>query len=138
ACSPGRTRKTVRRSMRSRASAFNLTMPAPVRTVLMTADTIGGVFTYSVELARGLSRLGVRVLLATMGRRLSAAQLRALVAIETVEVFESSFKLEWMSNPWSDVQAAGEWLLTLAEEYNPDLIHLNGYAHAALPWRAPV
>jgi glycosyltransferase involved in cell wall biosynthesis len=29
-------------------------------------------------------------------------------------------------------------LLDLEDEVDPDLVHINGYAHAALPWRAPV
>ena len=40
--------------------------PLP-RKVLMTADTVGGVWTYAVELARGLADRGVEVALATMG-----------------------------------------------------------------------
>ena len=50
----------------------------------------------------------------------------------------SDFRLEWMPNPWDDIDLAGEWLLDLAEVHRPDLIHLNGYMHAALPWTAPV
>jgi glycosyltransferase involved in cell wall biosynthesis len=42
-----------------------------------------------------------------------------------------------MPNPWDDIDLAGDWLLDLAEVHRPDLIHLNGYVHAALPWSAP-
>jgi len=52
-------------------------------------------------------------------------------------VFESCFKLEWMEDPWEDVAKAGEWLLQLEKQLQPDIIHLNGYVHAALPWQAP-
>jgi glycosyltransferase involved in cell wall biosynthesis len=38
-----------------------------------------------------------------------------------------------MDEPWSDLDAAGEWLLALAEEFQPDVVHLNGYVHADLP-----
>src|SRR5438477_5985605 len=44
------------------------------RAVLMTADTLGGVWEYSMELARGLAAEGIRVLLATLGRLPSRAQ----------------------------------------------------------------
>jgi glycosyltransferase involved in cell wall biosynthesis len=37
-----------------------------------------------------------------------------------------------------DVLRAGAWLMELEATYAPDLVHLHGYAHAALPWRAPV
>src|SRR4051812_11205867 len=32
---------------------------------------------------------------------------------------------------------AGCWLRNLEQRLNPDIIHLNGYAHASLPWSAP-
>jgi glycogen synthase len=101
--------------------------------VLMTADTVGGVWTYAMELTRALP--DVRFTLATMGRRASAGQ-RAEVP-PNVTLAESEYKLEWQDDPWSDVDAAGAWLLDLEEETRPDLVHLNGFAHGALPFRAP-
>lgn len=109
----------------------------PPRHILMTADTVGGVWTYAVELARGLTANGIRVSLATMGAPLSREQ-RSEVQFGDIHVFESSYKLEWMENPWQDVDAAGEWLLDLNDRLQPDLIHLNNYAHGHLDWRAPV
>jgi glycosyltransferase involved in cell wall biosynthesis len=43
-----------------------------------------------------------------------------------------------MPDPWDDVARAGEWLLDLADEVRPDVVHVNGFAHAALAWHAPV
>ncbi len=106
--------------------------------VLMTADTVGGVWTYSLELAGALNCLGVQTALATMGRPLTRDQKEeAAAAVPNLEIFESAFKLEWMDDPWQDVERAGEWLLDLEASLQPDIIHLNGYAHGALPWRAP-
>ena len=98
----------------------------------MTADTVGGVWTYCVELAHALD---AEVHLATMGRPLSDAQ-RAEADV-FASVHESSFPLEWQDDPWAGVDAAGAWLLELERELRPDVVHLNGYAHAVLPWRAP-
>jgi glycosyltransferase involved in cell wall biosynthesis len=103
----------------------------------MTADTVGGVWTYSLELARALAPHGVEVALATMGATLSLHQRGQLQRLQNVEVYESAFKLEWMDDPWLDVARAGDWLLTLENEIDPDVVHLNGYAHGALPWREP-
>jgi glycosyltransferase involved in cell wall biosynthesis len=105
--------------------------------VLMTADTVGGVWTYSLELARALAPRAAHVLLATMGRPLSPQQRREADAVGNLTVHESAFKLEWMDDPWADVAAAGEWLLALERQFGPDVVHLNGYAHAALPFAAP-
>ncbi|MEW5745965.1 MAG: glycosyltransferase family 4 protein [Nitrospirota bacterium] len=105
--------------------------------ILMTADTLGGVWTYAVELAHVLWKHDIEVVLATMGAPLSAQQRADLRQIPGAELHESTFKLEWMEHPWDDVARAGEWLLRLEEELEPDIVHLNGYAHGALPWKAP-
>jgi glycosyltransferase involved in cell wall biosynthesis len=73
-----------------------------------------------------------------MGRPLSPSQQLESAAIENLRVYESSFKLEWMDNPWDDVRESGEWLLKLCDRIQPDVIHLNDYAHGALPWDLPV
>src|SRR5688572_1926116 len=58
--------------------------------------------------------------------------------LQNVELRESSYKLEWMNEPWSDVEAAGQWLLELEARFQPSLIHLNQYSHGAIPWNVPV
>ncbi|MDB6057470.1 MAG: glycosyl transferase group 1 [Verrucomicrobiales bacterium] len=107
------------------------------RRILMTADTVGGVWTYALELASALDNYDVQVALATMGGLLNRDQRRQLRDLRNVQVIESEFKLEWMQDPWADVEKAGEWLLGLDDDVRPDLIHLNNYAHGALPWSAP-
>lgn len=104
----------------------------------MTADTVGGVWNYALELAQGLTARGVEILLATMGAPLRESQWKEVEKIAGVTVAESHFALEWMENPWADVDRAGEWLLALENEFQPDVIHLNGYAHGGLEWNTPV
>ena len=111
--------------------------PAPQR-ILMTTDGVGGVWSYSLELCRALQPHGVEVILATMGAPLRQAQRIEAAGVENIQLIESRYKLEWMDNPWHDLDAAGTWLELLEAQFAPDLIHLNGYAHAALPWSAPV
>ncbi|HKF82078.1 MAG TPA: glycosyltransferase [Solirubrobacterales bacterium] len=101
--------------------------------VLIATDTVGGVFTYTSELGAELEAGGDEVVVATMGPAPREEQRRRLPA----RVHESEFRLEWMEDPWDDVAAAGEWLLSLAEEERPDVVHLCSYAHGALPFEAP-
>lgn len=103
----------------------------------MTADTVGGVWTYAIELAQELGRYGIEVGLATMGARLNLAQKAEVSRLKHVKVFESCFKLEWMEDPRSDVERAGQWLLELEQAFRPDLVHLNSYSHGAFPWKSP-
>lgn len=105
--------------------------------VLMTADTVGGVWTYAVELSRALERCGLHVHLATLGAPLSAHQRRQLAGMTGLTLHESSFKLEWMPDPWDEVDQAGEWLLALADGLQPELVHLNQFAFGNLPFAAP-
>ncbi|HLL23427.1 MAG TPA: glycosyltransferase family 4 protein, partial [Kofleriaceae bacterium] len=106
--------------------------------VLMTADTVGGVWTYALELVRGLAAHDVHVTLATMGAALSPAQARAARGLPNLDIVESTYALEWMADPWRDVDTASDWLLEIARRIEPDLVHVNGYAHAALPFGVPV
>lgn len=106
--------------------------------VLMTTDCIGGVWNYSVRLAEALQEYGVQTALATMGPAPSESQRRDVRRLSGVQLYESTFKLEWMQDPWDDVDRAGQWLLRLEESLKPDVVHLNNYAHGALPWSSPV
>jgi glycogen synthase len=105
--------------------------------VLMTADTVGGVWVYALELVRALGGHGVEVALATMGALPTDQQRAAASVLKNLTLFESDYKLEWMDDPWVEVTAAGEWLLDLQDQIAPDVVHLNGYVHGSLPWQAP-
>ncbi len=109
-----------------------------VRRVLMSGDTVGGVWSYALDLARGLTACDVQVVLATMGRLASPEQHAEAASIDGLILYDSGFALEWMDDPWLEVERAGRWLLDLEATFQPDVVHLNGYAHAALPFRAPV
>lgn len=106
--------------------------------VLMTADPVGGVWTFAMELCACLTGQGVSVALATLGAPLSRTQRAAAAAIPGLDLTESAFRLEWMAEPWEDLARAGSWLLRLEREHRPDIIHLNHLVHGDLPWRAPV
>ena len=104
----------------------------------MTTDPVGGVWTYALELAHGLRKHDVEVTLAVMGPRMRPDQRAEVSASHLHGVHEFECALEWMERPWADVDRAGSWLLRIADEVNPDVVHLNSYAHAALDWDVPV
>jgi glycogen(starch) synthase len=110
----------------------------PLRRLLMTADAVGGVWDYALELARGLGQAaGVEVVLAVMGPPPDEGQTAAARALGNVELCLGPYRLEWMEEPWDDVAAAGPWLTDLAARRAVDLVHLNGFVHATLPFAAP-
>jgi glycogen synthase len=106
--------------------------------LLMTADAVGGVWTYAIDLCSALFEHGVEIVLATLGPRPTKEQRSAATALGNVRLVESDYRLEWQFEAWDDVAAAGEWLLDLATSHDVDVVHLNGYSHAALPWKCPV
>lgn len=108
------------------------------RRILMTADPLGGVWNYVVELCRSWSAAGTQILLATMGAALRPDQWEEVKRIPGLRLDESQFRLEWMEDAWDDVSSAGSWLLDLEEQWKPELIHLNHFVHGALSWQAPV
>jgi glycosyltransferase involved in cell wall biosynthesis len=108
------------------------------RRVLMTADAVGGVWTYALELANALAARDVEVSLAAMGAPLDASRRAELRASQVSRAYAESCALEWMTDPWRDVERTGVWLREIADDLEPDVVHLNGYAHAALDWNAPV
>lgn len=103
----------------------------------MTADPIGGVWTYALELCREFGKCDVKVALATMGRHLTEAERAAVRQLKNVELFEGEYKLEWMRDPWDDLDRGGKWLLDIEARTQPSLIHLNEYCHGALGWKVP-
>jgi glycosyltransferase involved in cell wall biosynthesis len=104
----------------------------------MTADPIGGVWRYALELCGALGAQDVEVHLATLGAALTPGQRSEAASLANLELHESRFRLEWMEHPWKDLEAAGEWLLALKDAHRCTLIHLNHLVHGNLPWNAPV
>lgn len=106
------------------------------RRVLMTADAVGGVWHYSLDLSAALIARGMEVTIAVMGPPPDGRQ-RITAANHGIRVLQAPFRLEWMPSAWEDVDRAADWLLRLDRTLRPDVVHLNGFCHADLPWQAP-
>lgn len=114
------------------------TGPAAPR-VLMTADAVGGVWTYALDLAEGLGRAGVSTSLVVLGPSPSSAQLAAAEAISSVEVVDTQLPLDWTARESAEVMESAAAIRGLARGLGVDLIHLNSPALAALGgFSAPV
>lgn len=105
--------------------------------VLMTTDCVGGVWTYALHLARQLTADGHQIVLAVMGGDLAPDQDAQLAGAGLAGFAARPYRLEWMAQPEDDLGAAGAWLLDLAAEHHPDVVHLNQFSHAALAWPCP-
>jgi glycogen synthase len=106
--------------------------------ILMTSDTVGGVWRYSTQLIESLASNDVRFTLVTMGAPASLEQKKEILKLKNVTLLDSKYKLEWMDDPWEDIDRSGQWILELEKILKPDIIHLNSYSHGVLEFKAPV
>ena len=105
-------------------------MPSLDTHLLMTADAVGGVWTYAVDLAQGLQAHGVQVLLAVNG---PAPEPDAQAAAQRagVEAVVTGLPLDWTAQSADEVRAAGAALAQLAARRGVDLVQVNAPAYAA-------
>ncbi len=106
-------------------------MTAGALKILITTDAVGGVWQYSIDLAQGLTRRGIDVLLVTLGPRPSIAQKTHLIGLPNLTLIETDLALEWMAKEAAEVEVAATKLNRLARVHGADLIHLNSPALAA-------
>jgi glycosyltransferase involved in cell wall biosynthesis len=104
---------------------------------LVTADTVGGVWTYTRELVTGLSQRGVEVVLVSLGEIPSASQVEWMDGLSNVDFRATAFKLEWMQSAEEDVNESSKFLLDVIKETKPDVLHFSQYCYGALPVDLP-
>lgn len=110
----------------------------PPRTVLMTADGVGGVFDHAITLSTSLAERGVQTILAIPDGPLSDDRRERASGVPGLVLEEGEFRLEWQPGAEIDRGPFGRWLCELERRHRPDIVHVNGYDAAALPFAAPV
>ncbi|HVP64535.1 MAG TPA: glycosyltransferase family 4 protein [candidate division Zixibacteria bacterium] len=105
--------------------------------ILVTTDTIGGVWTYTRELVAGLARRGVEVMLVSFGEIASRDQTEWLEGLTGVEYRPTAFRLEWMQESEDDLLESAVYLQDLIEEWRPDMLHLNQFCYGVLDSALP-
>ncbi|WP_114952620.1 glycosyltransferase family 4 protein [Sphingosinicella terrae] len=98
--------------------------------VLVTADAVGGVWTYALDLACGLSRVDVDTVIASMGPSPSAAQMAA-ARQAGAQLIDTGLPLDWLAESAAEVAEAGRRVASIAARLDVDLVQLNAPALAA-------
>lgn len=100
-------------------------------TILMTTDTLGGVWSYSITLIKALKDYPVKIHLVGLGGLPSKDQLLEITSYDDrVKFYPSKLKLEWMEHP--DTRGIATLLAYLCDKINPDLVHFNNYVYPEL------
>lgn len=104
--------------------------------VLITADTVGGVWTYTRELACGLVDQGHRVTLVSFGRMPDSSQVSWMTG-RRVDYYPTAFPLEWMTDPALGVAESMSYLERIIRETRPDVLHLSQFCYGAIDCPVP-
>ena len=99
--------------------------------VLITADAVGGVWSYALDLARGLANQGVESILALTGPAPSDDQRSVAASVPSLTLIETGLPLDWLVETPAEVAQAGAAIARLASKHRVDLVHLNTPALAA-------
>lgn len=106
---------------------------------MLTTDAVGGVWTYSLDLARALVQLNdTVVLLAVLGPAPSVVQLTEATAIPGLQVITTGLPLDWSAEDPEQVRAAAEILAELSGKTDAELAQLHSPALAVANYPVPV
>ncbi len=105
--------------------------------VLITADTIGGVWTYTRELVTQLSRKGIRVTLVSFGEIPTSSQTEWLEELTDVSLHPTAFRLEWMQDSQGDLEQSATLLKDIIGETKPDILHFNQFYYGNIDCDLP-
>ena len=98
----------------------------------MTADAVGGVWTYALDLARALAAHGVGTTLLVNGPPPAAPP-------ADVDMVATGLPLDWLASSPDEVTGAGRRLAQLAGDLRADVVQLNSPAYGAdVRFPAPV
>lgn len=100
--------------------------------VLITSDTVGGVWTYTQELVTGLARAGHHITLVSFGKLPAPHQTAWMQTVPNLDYRPTEYRLEWMEVADRDIEESRRFLEMLVEEVRPDVLHFSQYCYGDL------
>lgn len=105
--------------------------------VLITSDTVGGVWTYTQELVTGLVHAGHHVTLVSFGKLPLPHQTAWMENLSRLDYRPTEYRLEWMEIAERDIEESKRYLELLIEEVKPDVLHFSQYCYGNLATNIP-
>lgn len=106
--------------------------------IMLTADAVGGVWRYSLDLARGMLAAGDEPVLAVLGPALTRRHQAEARAVRGLQVLPTGLPLDWTAESPAALREAIGTLAGLAARLGVDSVHLHTPALAAnAPWSMP-
>lgn len=100
--------------------------------LLMTADAVGGVWTYALDLARGLALHDIETTLVVLGPSPDAPQVAAAGSVPGLDLVDTGARLDWLAGGEDEVAEAARVVAELARRADADVVQLNSPTLAAL------
>ncbi|WP_429225487.1 glycosyltransferase family 4 protein [Inquilinus ginsengisoli] len=102
------------------------------RRLLMTADAVGGVWPYALDLAAALARRhGIETTLAVLGPLPDDDQRWSAGLVPGLRLVETALPLDWLAGQSEEVETAGRRIAALAADAGAEIVQLNSPALAA-------
>ncbi|MBV8590774.1 MAG: glycosyltransferase family 4 protein [Acetobacteraceae bacterium] len=109
------------------------------RRMFITADAVGGVWQYTLDLASGLAARGIETVLAVLGPEPGPEQRQAASVITGLDLHLTRLPLDWTAEGPGALANASECLAGLAGRLGADAVHLHSPALVGqATWPAPV
>jgi glycogen synthase len=105
--------------------------------VLITSDTVGGVWTYTQELVTGLVHAGHHVTLVSFGKLPVPHQTAWMQNLPGLDYRPTEYRLEWMEIAERDIEESKRYLELLIVEVKPDVLHFSQYCYGDLITNIP-
>lgn len=96
-----------------------------IERVVLTSDALGGVWTYTVELARQYDSRGIEVVLVVIGPSPSQRQRQDLAGLDRVRLVPVDLPFEWTARSQDELTAAAEKLAGMCSLLEADVLHIN-------------
>ena len=112
-------------------------LPAGSVHILVTTDTLSGIWTYTRELVSGLVSRGARVTLVSFGEVPLPQQTAWMDNLHGLEYRPTAFRLDWMHEGQDDLHDSFAYLVALISEVRPNILHLNHLCYGSLPVSVP-
>ena len=114
-------------------------MPGRLNRLLLTTDTVGGVWRYTLDLANVLSMRGIDCIVAVLGPAPTATQAAEATAIRGVTLVRTGQPLDWTADNPEALLRAAERIATIAGLMGVQSVHLHAPAlMGEAAWPAPV
>src|SRR4051794_10831848 len=113
-------------------------MPVSQPHILLSADALGGVWQYALDLASGLRQRGLFVTVALVGPAPDSETLAAAEDATGARIHVTGLPLDWTADTSAAVREAAAALARLARDVGADLVHLHSPAFALASFDVPV